>query len=61
MDLNLSVLDLDLSYLSNILLKHTQLQALVEAEFSMLPRPLHLMVTLQKRKESLSACLSVLL
>ncbi len=42
-DVNLS---LDLSYLSNILLKHTQLQALVEAEFTMLPRPLHFMMTL---------------
>jgi len=39
------------SYLSNVLLKHAQLQALMEAELTMLPRPLHFMVTLPKKKK----------
>lgn len=54
-------MNLDLAYLSNVLLKHTQLQALVEAEFTMLPRPFDLMVTLQKQKTNISppVCLSV--
>lgn len=42
-------MDLDLSHLSDVLLKHAQLQALVEAELTMLPRPLHLVVTLRKK------------
>lgn len=41
---------IDLSYLSDILLEHTQLQALVEAELPVLPRPLHLMMTLQNKR-----------
>lgn len=40
-----------LSYLSNILLKHAQLQTLVEAELTMLPRPLDLVLTLRKGKK----------
>lgn len=39
------------SYLSNILLKHTQLQTLVEAELTVLPRPLNLVLTLHKREK----------
>lgn len=47
-----------ISYLSNILLKHTQLQTLVEAELTVLPRPLNLVLTLHKRKkENLSHCI----
>lgn len=37
-------------YLSHVLLEHTQLQTLVEAELAVLPRPLHLMMTLQEAK-----------
>lgn len=44
----------DLSYLSHILLKHAQLQALVEAEFTVLPRPLYLMVTLPTKNRQMS-------
>lgn len=49
LNLNLDlVLNTDFgSYPSDILLKHTQLQTLVEAELTVLPRSLHLMVTLQ--------------
>lgn len=50
---------MDPSYLSDILLKNTQLQALMEAEFTVLPHPLHLLVTLQMTKSSReSTCLS---
>lgn len=46
-------------YPSNILLKHTELQTLVEAELTVLPRPLHLMVSLHKKKENTSFHLSI--
>lgn len=46
------------SYLSNILLKHAQLQTLVEAELTVLPRPLNLVLTLHKReKKNLTHCI----
>lgn len=40
-----------LSYLSHVLLKHTQLQTLVEAELTVLPRPLDLVLTLSGREK----------
>lgn len=42
-----------LSYLSYILLKYTQLQTLMEAELTMLPGRLHLVVTLRKQQKSI--------
>lgn len=53
LDLNPDV-GLNSSYLSHILLKHTQLQALVEAELTVLPRPLHLVVSLQQHKDNVT-------
>lgn len=38
-------------YLSHVLLKHAQLQTLVEAELTVLPRPLHLVLTLSGRQK----------